>query len=57
MGIFDEGYQQSIIDAARQPIDKPPAVFVEVFSAALPGNKDPIIAARRVLTRDTPAAI
>jgi hypothetical protein len=25
MGIFDDGYQQAIIDAARQPIDKPPA--------------------------------
>jgi hypothetical protein len=54
MGIFDDGSQQSIVDTARQQIDKPPAVFVEVLSAALPGNKDPIIAVpRRVLTRDT----
>ena len=55
MGIFDDGSQQTIVDTARQQIDKPLAVFVEVFSAALQGNKDPIIAApRRVLTRDTP---
>jgi hypothetical protein len=44
-GIFDDGSPQSIVDTARQQIDKPPAVFVEVFSGALPGNKDPIIAA------------
>ena len=34
MGIFDDGYQQSIIDAARQPIDRPPAGFMESFSAS-----------------------
>ena len=30
MGIFDQGYEQSIIDTARQPIDKPPARFMEM---------------------------
>ena len=29
MGIFDDGYQQSI-DAARQSIDRPPAGFMEM---------------------------
>ena len=33
MGIFDDGYQQAIIDAARQPVDRPPAEFREVFNA------------------------
>jgi hypothetical protein len=30
MGIFDEGYQQATIDAARQPIDKPTAGIVDL---------------------------
>lgn len=30
MGIFDDGYQQAIIDAARQPVDKPPPGFMEM---------------------------
>jgi hypothetical protein len=34
MGIFDGGSQQTIVDTARQQIDKIPAVFVEVFSTA-----------------------
>lgn len=34
MGIFDDGYQQAIIDAARQPVDRPPAGFMEGFSAS-----------------------
>jgi hypothetical protein len=32
MGIFDDGSQPAIVDTARQQIDKPPAVFVEVFA-------------------------
>jgi hypothetical protein len=34
MGIFDDGYQQAIIDAARQPVDRPPAGFMEGFCAS-----------------------
>jgi hypothetical protein len=34
MSIFDDGYHQAILDAARQPIDKPPAGFMEGFSAS-----------------------
>jgi hypothetical protein len=34
MSIFDGGYHQSILDAARQPIDKPPAGFLEGISAS-----------------------
>lgn len=31
MGIFDDdGYQQAINDAARQPVDKPPPGFMEM---------------------------
>lgn len=33
MGIFDDGYQQAIINAARQSVDRPPAEFREVFNA------------------------
>jgi len=47
MGIADDSSQQSIVDTARQQIDKPPVVVLEMFSAALPGNKDPIIATWR----------
>ena len=39
MGIFDDGSQQTIVDTARQQIDKIPAVFVEVFSAAYLATK------------------
>jgi hypothetical protein len=30
MGIFDDGYQQTITDTARQPIDRPPAGFMDL---------------------------
>jgi len=30
MAIFDQGYEQSIIDAARQPIDKLPVGFMDL---------------------------
>ena len=33
MGIFDDGYQRAIIDAARQPIDKLPAGFMDLSRA------------------------
>ena len=44
MGIFDDGYQQSIIDAARQPdggfIDEPdPALLKDVLERDLSGAK------------------
>jgi hypothetical protein len=32
MSIFDDGYHQAILDAARQPIDKPPAGSLEDFA-------------------------
>jgi len=34
MSIFDDGYHQAILDAARQPIDKPPAGLLEGFCAS-----------------------
>jgi hypothetical protein len=33
MGIFDDGYQQAIIDTARQLVNRLPAEFREVFNA------------------------
>ena len=34
MSIFDGGYDQAILEAARQLIDKPPAGLMENFSAS-----------------------
>ena len=33
MGVFDEGYDQAVIDAGRQPVERPPAGFLETFLA------------------------
>jgi hypothetical protein len=35
VSIFDDGYHQAILDVTHQPIDKPPAGFMEVFSPAM----------------------
>jgi hypothetical protein len=55
MGIFDDGSQQTIVDTARQQIDKIPAVFVEVFSAAYLATKINLFRCHgRLLNPDSP---
>lgn len=39
MGVFDSGYRQSLIDAARNPVDRPPAGFIEAFIATHESTK------------------
>lgn len=39
MGVFDDGYQQALIDAARQPVERPPAGFREAFWATYDATK------------------
>jgi hypothetical protein len=34
MGIFDDGYEQAIIGAGRNPVTRPPAGFIESFTAS-----------------------
>ena len=33
MGVFDDGYEQSILDASRQPAARVPAGFLDAFNA------------------------
>lgn len=33
MGVFDQGYEQALIDAGRQPVERPPAGFLDTFLA------------------------
>jgi len=39
MGVFYSGYRQSVIDAARNPVDRPPAGFIEAFIATHESTK------------------
>jgi hypothetical protein len=39
MGVFDEGYEQALIDATRNPIERPPAQFGEAFHATYEATK------------------
>jgi len=39
MGVFDSGYRQALIGAARNPVDRPPAGFIEAFIATHESTK------------------
>jgi hypothetical protein len=39
MGLFDDGYEQSLIDASRTPVTRPPAGFFEAFNATYEATK------------------
>ena len=34
MGIFDDGYQQAVIDAARNPVERAASGFMEAFHSS-----------------------
>ena len=38
MGIFDDGYQQAVIDAARNPVERGASGFMEAFHSATRAN-------------------
>ena len=38
MGIFDDGYQQAVIDAARNPVERAASGFMEAFHSSTRAN-------------------
>jgi len=39
MGVFDNGYEQSVLDAGRNPVERPPAGFLETFLATFEATR------------------